>query len=421
MRKSKKKSDKKLKMENFFNILNFDLDNDSKFSIFEVVIIIFISIVFGMIVGYVLTYTRSPLGSVKSNSKLSEIISTYNSIKDNYYKEIDEDTLVNAAVSGMIGSLDDNYSNYMDSSTTDSFNESVEGSFVGIGITIMYDGEYNKIIAVDDKGPSNKILKVDDLIVKVSGKDVRGIYGDDLKKLIRGKVGTAVKIKVLRNNKYLTFSIKRTNIEIETVKSNYFDVESKRIGYLDVDVISSNTYKQFNKNLKRLENKNIDSLIIDLRDNPGGHLSQTKEILSMFFNKKTVLYQLKDKDTKKKIYSSSNETRSYPIVILVNDGSASASEIITSCFMENYNNIKVVGTTTYGKGTVQQSHQLSTGTSIKYTVQEWMTSNGKSINEKGIKPDEELLMNSEYYSNPTYNTDNQLQKAIEILKSSSCL
>ena len=416
MRKSKKKSDKKLKMENFFNILNFDLDNDSKFSIFEVVIIIFISIVFGMIVGYVLTYTRSPLGSVKSNSKLSEIISTYNSIKDNYYKEIDEDTLVNAAVSGMIGSLDDKYSNYMDSSTTDSFNESVEGSFVGIGITIMYDGEYNKIIAVDDKGPSNKILKVDDLIVKVSGEDVRGIYGDDLRKLIRGKVGTTVKIKVLRNNKYLTFSIKRTNIEIETVKSNYFDVESKRIGYLDVDVISSNTYKQFNKNLKRLENKNIDSLIIDLRDNPGGHLSQTKEILSMFFNKKTVLYQLKDKDTKKKIYSSSNETRSYPIVILVNDGSASASEIITSCFMENYNNIKVVGTTTYGKGTVQQSHQLSTGTSIKYTVQEWLTSNGKSINEKGIKPDEELLMNSEYYSNPTYNTDNQLQKAIEILK-----
>lgn len=416
MRKTKKKSDKKLKMENFFNTLNFDLENDSKFSIFEVVIIIFISIVFGIIVGYVLTYTRSPLGSVKSNSKLSEIISTYNSIKDNYYKEIDDDTLVNAAVSGMIGSLDDKYSNYMDSSTTDSFNESVEGSFVGIGVTIMYDGEYNKIIAVDDKGPSNKILKVDDLIVEVSGKDVRGIYGDDLKKLIRGKVGTTVKIKVLRNNKNLTFSIKRTNIEIETVKSNYFDVESKRIGYLDVDVISSNTYKQFNKNLKRLENKNIDSLIIDLRDNPGGHLSQTKEILSMFFNKKTVLYQLKDKDTKKKIYSSSNETRSYPIVILVNDGSASASEIITSCFMENYNNIKVVGTTTYGKGTVQQSHQLSTGTSIKYTVQEWLTSKGKSINEKGIKPDEELLMNSEYYSNPTYNTDNQLQKAIEILK-----
>lgn len=416
MRKTKKKSDKKLKMENFFNILNFDLENDSKFSIFEVVIIIFISIVFGIIVGYVLTYTRSPLGSVKSNSKLSEIISTYNSIKDNYYKEIDDDTLVNAAVSGMIGSLDDKYSNYMDSSTTDSFNESVEGSFVGIGITIMYDGEYNKIIAVDDKGPSNKILKVDDLIVEVSGKDVRGIYGDDLKKLIRGKVGTTVKIKVLRNNNYLTFSIKRTNIEIKTVKSNYFDVESKKIGYLDVDVISSNTYKQFNKNLKMLENKNIDSLIIDLRDNPGGHLSQTKEILSMFFNKKTVLYQLKDKDTKKKIYSSSNETRSYPIVILVNDGSASASEIITSCFMENYNNIKVVGTTTYGKGTVQQSHQLSTGTSIKYTVQEWLTSKGKSINEKGIKPDEELLMNSEYYSNPTYNTDNQLQKAIEILK-----
>ena len=416
-KKVKKRKDSLLKRKSgFFNELEIDLEGDSKFSIFEVIIVTFISIIFGIIVGYILTYTSTPIKAIKSDPNLEEIISTYNSIKNNYYKEIDDDTLVNAAVSGMIGSLDDKYSNYMDSITTDSFNESVEGSFVGIGITIMFDGEYNKIIAVDDKGPSKKSLKVDDLIVEVSGKDVRGIYGDDLRKLIRGKVGTTIKIKVLRNNKYLTFSIKRTNIEIKTVKSNYFDVENKKIGYLDVDVISSNTYKQFNKNLKRLENKNIDSLIIDLRDNPGGHLSQTKEILSMFFNKKTVLYQLKDKDTKKKIYSSSNETRSYPIVILVNDGSASASEIITSCFMENYNNIKVVGTTTYGKGTVQQSHQLSTGTSIKYTVQEWLTSRGKSINEKGIKPDEELLMNSEYYSNPTYNTDNQLQKAIEILK-----
>ena len=417
MRKSRKKKSNKSKKDSFFNYLEYDLENDSKFSIFEVIIIIFISIVFGIIVGYILTYTRSPLGSVKSNSKLGEIISTYNSIKDNYYKEIDDDTLVNAAVSGMIGSLDDKYSNYMDVNTTDSFNDSVEGYFVGIGITIMFDGEYNKIISLEENGPSKKAgLKVDDVIVEVAGKDVKGVYGDDLRKLIRGKVGTKVKIKVLRNNKYFTYFVKRTNIEIETVKSNYFDIDNKRIGYLNVDVISSNTYKQFSKGLKRLESKNIDSLIIDLRDNPGGHLSQTREILSIFFNKKTVLYQLKDKDSKKKIYSSSNETRNYPIVILVNDGSASAAEIITSCFKENYKSIKVVGTTTYGKGTVQQSHKLSNGTSIKYTVQEWLSSKGKSIDESGIKPDIELPMNSEYFSNPNYNTDNQLQKAIEILK-----
>lgn len=165
-----------------------------------------------------------------------------------------------------------------------------------------------------------------------------------------------------------------------------------------------------------MEKKKIDSLIIDLRDNPGGHLSQTRDILSMFFDKKTVLYELKNKDKVTKIYSSSNEKRSYPIVILVSGNSASASEVMSSCFKDNYKSVTIVGTTTYGKGTVQQTINLSSGTSFKYTTEKWLTSRGKSIDGVGLNPDVEVVLDQSYYSNPTYENDLQLQKAVEILK-----
>lgn len=414
VKKSRKRRVKKIK-KSFFG--NFDLENDSKFSIFEVIIIVFISIIFGIIVGYILTYSRT--SKITDDSQLSEIISTYNSIKEDYYEDVSSDTLVNAAVEGMVDSLDDPYSSFMDSSTTTSFSESVDGYFGGIGATVMYDedSELNEIIELNEDGPADKAgLKVGDLIVSVDGKSVKGICGTSLTDKIRGEAGTKVKIKVKRNGVKKVFTITRENIEVDSVESEVFKENNKKIGYLDVDVIASNTYKQFSKKLNKLEKKNIDALIIDLRDNPGGHLSQTKDILSLFFNKKTVLYQIKDKNGKKKVYSISNGKRSYPIVILVNECSASAAEIMTSCFMENYDDVTVVGNVTYGKGTVQQSLKLSTGSSIKYTIQKWLTASGKSIDGEGITPDVVISQDSSYYENATYDNDSQLQKALELLK-----
>lgn len=416
-KKVKKKESLLKKRSGIFNELEIDLEGDSKFSIFEVIIVTFISIIFGIIVGYILTYTSTPIKAIKSDPNLEEIISAYNTLKNNYYDDVDEVSLADNAIKGMVGSLNDTYSSFMDNKTAESFNESVDGFFVGIGVTIMYSDGYNQIIKVDDSGPGDKAgLKVNDIILSVDGNSVKGVYGEELTSLIKGKSGSKVKIMIKRGNVTKTVTVKRGIIEIENVTSHLLEENGKKIGYINVAVFASNTFKQFRKNLSRMEKKNAEALIIDLRDNPGGHLSQTRDILSMFFNKKTVLYELQNKNKVYKIYSSSNDTRNYPIVILVNGNSASASEVMASCFNDNYKNATIVGTKTYGKGTVQQTVKLSSGTSFKYTTEKWLTSKGKTVDGVGINPDINIELDQSYYSNPTYENDLQVKKAVEILK-----
>lgn len=418
IKKEVKKKDSLLKKRpGIFNELEIDLEGDSKFSIFEVIIVTFISIIFGIIVGYILTYTSTPIKAIKSDPNLEEIISAYNTLKNNYYDDVNEVSLADNAIKGMVSSLNDSYSSFMDNKTAESFNESVDGFFVGIGVTIMYSDGYNQIIKVDDSGPGDKAgLKVNDIILSVDGNSVKGVYGEELTSLIKGKSGSKVKIMIKRGNVTKTVTVKRGIIEIENVTSHLLEENGKKIGYINVAVFASNTFKQFRKNLSRMEKKNAEALIIDLRDNPGGHLSQTRDILSMFFDKKTVLYELQNKNKVSKIYSSSNDTRNYPIVILVNGNSASASEVMASCFNDNYKNATIVGTKTYGKCTVQQKVKLSSGTSFKYTTEKWLTSKGKTVDGVGINPDINIELDQSYYSNPTYENDLQVKKAVEILK-----
>lgn len=287
-KKVKKKKDSLLKKRSgIFNELEIDLEGDSKFSIFEVIIVTFISIIFGIIVGYILTYTSTPIKAIKSDPNLEEIISAYNTLKNNYYDDVDEVSLADNAIKGMVSSLNDSYSSFMDNKTAESFNESVDGFFVGIGVTIMYSDGYNQIIKVDDSGPGDKAgLKVNDIILSVDGNSVKGVYGEELTSLIKGKSGSKVKIMIKRGNVTKTVTVKRGIIEIENVTSHLLEENGKKIGYINVAVFASNTFKQFRKNLSRMEKKNAEALIIDLRDNPGGHLSQTRDILSMFFDKK---------------------------------------------------------------------------------------------------------------------------------------
>ena len=402
--------------KDLYDEVDEEITNDSSFSIAEVMVIVCISILFGVIIGYIITYSRNPVNQVSSNKNLNEIVSVYNNILEDYYGDLDQDKLTDAAINGMIESLDDPYSNYMDTDTTNSFNESVDGEFVGIGVTVMFSDNTNKIIEILKGSPAEKAgLKVDDVIVKVDGKDVINVSGDELAKLIRGKVGSKVQITVKRNQEEKTFSVKRDKIEIESVESTKFDQNDKSIGYIDVDIFAANTFQQFNDALKGLEKKKIDSLIIDVRDNPGGHLTQVKEILSLFFDKKTVLYQVESKDKKEKIYSLSKGKKSYPVVVLINRDSASASEILASCFQDNYKKAMIIGTNSYGKGTVQKSKMLSDGTSVKYTGEKWLTANGKWINGVGVTPDNTVEQSTQYYDNPTYENDKQLQVALDEL------
>ena len=421
---TKKKSNKKKnsffkKIDKKFKKLErtiFKDSNNSNFSLFEVIIVILISILFGVIIGYLITFSRS--GSA-SDSNIEEIVDTYHNIVDEYYDNVDKDKISEAAIKAMIDSLEDPYSNYMDTESTDDFNEQIDGSFVGIGVVVAFNNEYNTIIEIYKGSPAEKAgLKADDVIIKVDGEDVKNVYGNEIAKKIRGIEGSIVNITVRRGEEELDIDVVRGKIEIQSVSSEIFEVDGKKIGYLRIENFAANTYNQFNKKLKKLEKKKINSLILDVRSNPGGHLLQTRQILSLFFDKKTVLYQIQTKNKKTKVYSLSNDKRTYPIAILIDGGSASASEILASCFKDNYKNVSIVGTKSYGKGTVQKSKSLKLGTSIKYTTEKWLTSKGKWIHKKGVKPTVEVKLGDDYANNPSHDTDSQLQKAIELLKES---
>ena len=344
---------------------------------------------------------------------------TYNSIIKNYYGDIDKNKLKESAIKGMVESLDDPYSGFMTGKTANDFNESIDGSFTGIGVMIQDGSDYTTVVQVFDDSPAKKAgIEVGDNIIKVNGSDVIGKTGTEIAEIVRGEKGTKVDITVRRNEKEITMTLKRDIVDLISVTDKIIEYDGKNIGYIRIDSFAANTYSQFYKSLKALENKKIDSLIIDVRSNPGGHLQQTKQILSLFFNSRTVLYQIKSKNNIEKVYSYSNETRSYPIAVLIDSASASASEILASCFKENYKKVYIIGNTSYGKGTVQKTQMLSNGVTIKYTNETWLTSKGKSIDKVGVTPTIEVFLTEEYANNPVDENDDQLKQALNTLKES---
>ena len=402
MKNNKKKKKKKKKQS------QFEITLDSTFTVFEVVIFIFISIIFGMIAGCILTYQTSSLSNIRTDSNLSEIVSTYMNIKNYYYEELDKDKLTNAAIKGMITALDDPYSVFLDDDTTDTFTESIDGRYIGIGVSIKYEDDNYKISSIVSDGPADKSgLKVDDIILEVDDIDCSNKTSSDLEELLRGKINSTAKIKINRDGKEITFYIKRESIEIQNVETKVYD---DTIGYISINVFSSNCFDQFSKALKELEKEKIESLIIDVRNNPGGHLVQAKKILELFFEKDTILYQTEKDNKITKVKSDTKETRSYSVIVLINSSTASAAEVLAISFKENYKNITIIGETSYGKGTVQKSQTLNTGTSIKYTVEKWLTPKGEDINGIGVIPDIEIQKTRE---------DNQLDRAIEEIKKES--
>lgn len=409
--KKKVRKEEKVELDDE-NVREIVVERDNGFNTVEVIVIILISILFGLVIGYILSSTRT--FGTKVSDEASEIVETYDTILENYYDTVDPSELADAAISGMIGVLDDPYSIFMNSDDTDSFLESVNGSFVGIGINVEWNNNQFKIISVFEDSPAAKAgLKVNDIIIKVDEKNVEGLTLDEMSSLIKGKSGSKVNLTVLRGEEEVKVTAKREVVEIPSVSS---DILEESIGYIVIDSFSATTSEQFSKKLKGLEDEEIKSLIIDVRDNPGGKLGQVNKILSKFFDKKTVLYQIVTKDKTTKVTDDSSENRDYPIVILVNHGSASAAEILAASFQDNYKNVNIVGTVTYGKGTIQKAVELSSGSSIKYTTQKWLTPKGKWINEKGVIPDEVIEQGEKYGANPSYANDVQLQKAVELLK-----
>lgn len=414
--KKKKDSNKKVK-EKKIEIVN---DNKTKekelYTSKEVIIVMIFSIGIGILMcfgGISIITGKNYLAVTKD---LKKVVDTYYAIVDNYYGELDRDKLIDGAVEGMISSVGDTFTSYSDTDSTSSFDETINGSYEGIGCTVatLEDGTIS-VIDMFENSPSYKAgLKVGDIILKVDGESYEGKNSNDISNYIKNSGKSKIVLTVKRDNEEKDISINLSKVEIPHVSGKVIEQDSKKIGYIKISLFASNSYKQFKNKLDELEKSNIDDLIIDVRDNSGGYLSSVTDICNLFLDKGKVIYQLEDSKGKVKKKDTTKEKRKYDIVVLINDGSASASEILASAIKESYGG-DIVGTNSYGKGTVQQTKKLLDGSMIKYTTQKWLTPDGNSINGVGVTPTKVVELNEEYFNNPTTENDNQLQEAIKLI------
>ena len=384
----------------------------NQYNFMEVVAIMIITTIFGMFLGGILMYRKGSL-NMGIKKELNEFLDTYTEILNEYYEEIPENELLEAGVKGMIGYLGDPYSVYMDKDTSIAFNEKINGEYVGIGTEIIQysDGkiEFNDVY---EDGPAYEAgIRNKDILIKVDDVDISDKTLTEVSSLVKGKAGTKVRITVLRDDEEKTFEVKRKSIDITSVTSDIIEYKNSKVGVLTISLFAANTNLQFEKELKELEKKKIDSLIIDVRGNSGGYLNVVSDILSHFIKKGELLYQLKTKDEIEKIYDKTEDKRNYKVAVLVNGGSASASELLASCMKDTYK-AYTVGTVTYGKSKVQKTQDLSNGATIKFTFQEWLMPSGESVGGKGMEPEYVVP----YESNDTeHEYDSQMQKALDLL------
>ncbi len=371
--------------------------------------------IFSMIIGSIVTYFCSNNTFIeKRDSKFDMLYKTYDIIKNEYYKDVKDEVLVEGAINGMMSSLGDPHSVYFNKEAKEEFDTELTGSYYGIGAEIASTNDGKAVIKkVFDKSPAKTAgLKENDVFVSIDGESVEGKSISDIANTLRSEKKEKSIIVVNRDGKELSFEVTKANVTLFSVSSEMLD---NNIGYISVNIFGQNTYDEFTKALNDLEKENMKSLIIDLRGNNGGYLTTVTNMLSIFLDKDKVIYQMQTKTGKKKYYSIKNGSKTYKVVILIDNESASASEIMASAMSEQYGAI-LVGEKSYGKGTVQITKDLKNGGMIKYTIQNWLTSKGKSIEKNGIKPDYEIKLNDEYANNPTKENDNQLQKAIYLLK-----
>lgn len=413
--KLKEMNKKKKNNNNFIKVLNKDSNDTYKFK--EVLIIMLFSLGLGFFTCFsIITIFNGGRSYFTVSKDLDKFIDAYYTIVDNYYGDLNKDDLVNSAIEGMVNSVGDAYTNYSDSDTTTSFLETVEGTYEGIGCTIAQK-QTGEIVIIDmfEDGPSAKAgLMLNDIILKVDDIEAEGKTTTELSDYIKNTKNKNIKITVLRNNEKKEITVVRDKVEVPTVTSEILEKNNKKIGYINISIFSSITDKQFITELEKLQKENIEGLVIDVRGNGGGYLSSVTNILNKILEKDKVIYQLESKDKVEKKKDTTKECLNIPIAVLTNTGSASASEILASAIKESYGGY-VVGTNTYGKGTVQQTSQLPDGSMIKYTVQNWLTPNGNWLNEVGLEPTDYVEQSNEYYDNPINDNDSQLQKALELL------
>ena len=387
--------------------------NKNLFKISELFSLIIITMIVSLTFGYFLGQRIN--STTKLSDEMKKFIKDYNEIKENYYEDINDKEILKKALESVVNSLGDPYSTVIDNSLSNSINTELKGQYSGFGIQIANTKD-NRILIVsiiDDSPALEAGLKAGDIILKMDGESVEGKTTDEFTKLVKGSNKQTIILTLLRDNKEIDIAVTRKIVTLKSVSSKIFEQDGKKVGYIYISIFAANTDSQFKKELIDLEKKGINSLIIDVRDNTGGHLTSVENIISIFLDKKHVIYQIESKGKTTKTYSKNNDSKKYKVVMLVNENSASASEMLTAAMKEEYNS-EVVGMKTFGKGTVQEVGNTSnTNLNYKITTKKWLTPKGNWINKKGIEPTIKVELSKEYIKNPSEETDNQLKKAIE--------
>ena len=383
-------------------------NNKLKLGITESMFLMITTFAIGLIIGGVIMYGKGPFGA---DTSFNQFIAAYNEINDFYYKEVDSEKLLESGIKGMISYLGDPYSTFMSAETANEFNEEVEGIYHGIGAEIKLEEDKSVHIGrVFSDSPAEKSgLKTDDILIKVNNEKIDGLSLNEIADKVKGEDGTSVTITIIRDNEEMDITLTRDTVDNISVLGEVIEKENRKIGYLNVSIFAANTFKQFESELTKLEESQIDSLIIDLRNNQGGYLNSVTDIISLFIKKGLPIYELKIKENIEIVYDKTDDERKYPIVILVNSMSASASEVLSGALQETYK-ATIIGTKTYGKGKVQKVYALPSGALVKYTYQEWLTPLGNYIDGKGITPDIEVK-----YILSDNGLDNQKEEAIKYL------
>lgn len=309
-------------------------------------------------------------------------------VEKNYVEDVDANKLVDGAIDGMMKALEDPFSSYMAPDTAQQFSEQIEGSFTGIGAEVSMENGNVVVVSPIKGSPAEKAgIQPKDILLSVNGESFEGLSLNEAVSKIRGPKGTKAKVKVKRAGiaSPLEFEIVRNDIALETV---YAEMKEGKIGVIEVTEFSLNTADRFKKELDALEKQGMKGLVIDVRSNPGGVLDIVETMAEMFVPKGKAIVQIEDKYKRRQQSISKGSSKSYPIAVVTNKGSASASEILAGALQESAG-AKLVGEATYGKGTVQSSYsqEMGDGSLLKITIAKWLTPNGEWVHKKGIQPD----------------------------------
>lgn len=388
------------------------------------------SLLLGMIIGASITVIVGAIGisffannentGTQLSDAIEEKLDTIDGLIDRFYlyeDELDDEKLADGIYNGYMSALEDPYTVYYNEEETKQLNEYMSGTYYGIGAVLsqnMQTGVVTVSECLENSGAEESGLKPYDVIVEVDGTDISGMLLENIVTLIKGDDGTIVKLTVYREGEedYLYFDIERREIESPTVD---YEVLDNNIGYIDIAEFEEMTLKKFEEAYADLMSQNVKGLIIDLRDNPGGLLSVVCDMCEHFVPKDGLIVYTEDKyGNKEELFADTHDFCTVPLVVLVNENSASASEIFSGA-VKSYGSGKIVGTTTYGKGVVQKVVSLSDGTSIKLTISKYYTPNGEDIHGVGITPDIEVELDEELkvLNKIPHDKDTQLQAGIK--------